>query len=251
MVILASCGANEVSHEMPEEGHGAFTHFLLEGLAGQADDNKDGLVGASELSTYAWEQTRLWAAGKGLMQNPWRIEEVSGEIILAKVGGTIASARPSGPTAELPPGRIAAEPAPSQETLSYLRKEFADGRFIDNGNGTVLDTNTGLVWQRGDSGEPVSANAQMTLGFKWRYIKEMNEIRFGGRSDWRMPTKKDFQSLTLSAYTETDLPFANSGKAVYWYSGGLKAGAYKWREDKANPLALDVTGKLIRAVAGP
>lgn len=89
MVVLASCGPNELSHDMPKEGHGAFTYHLLEGLTGKADASGDGLISASELSTYTWEKTRLWAATQGLTQNPWRIERVSGEIVLARSGGEL------------------------------------------------------------------------------------------------------------------------------------------------------------------
>ena len=85
MVTLASCGPEEVSHEMDESGHGAFTYFLLEGLTGKADANADGLIGAKELSTFTWDATRVWAAGKGLKQNPWDLTQVSGDIVLAKV----------------------------------------------------------------------------------------------------------------------------------------------------------------------
>jgi len=85
MVVLASCGPDEVSHEMEETGHGAFTHFLLEGLSGAADTNGDTLIGAKELSVFAWDRTRLWASNKGLTQNPWDLSRVSGDIVLTSV----------------------------------------------------------------------------------------------------------------------------------------------------------------------
>ena len=85
MVVMAACGADEVSHEMKETGHGAFTHFLLEGFQGGADTNGDGLVGAAELSAYTWEKTSLWAANQGFSQKPWQIATTSGDIVLSKV----------------------------------------------------------------------------------------------------------------------------------------------------------------------
>ncbi|MBN2310178.1 MAG: caspase family protein [Candidatus Hydrogenedentes bacterium] len=104
MVILTSCGPEELSHEMANTGHGAFTHFLIKGLTGEADSNADGLIGASELSSYTWQQTRLWAAQQGLTQTPMRlVEKVAGEIVLARAGGaapgptTIPSAAAAGP----------------------------------------------------------------------------------------------------------------------------------------------------------
>ncbi|MCC6368635.1 MAG: caspase family protein [Bryobacterales bacterium] len=54
--LLAS-RADERSFESDEwgGGHGAFTHFLLEGLQGKADRNGDGVVRATELSEYLAE----------------------------------------------------------------------------------------------------------------------------------------------------------------------------------------------------
>lgn len=89
ILALASCGPDELSYEMDKTGHGAFTFFLLKGLTGKADADGDGLIGASELSRYVWEQTRHWAAQNGLTQTPWRMERVAGDIILARAGAEL------------------------------------------------------------------------------------------------------------------------------------------------------------------
>lgn len=54
--LLAS-RANERSFEDQRwgGGHGAFTHFLLEGLKGKADRDKDGFVRVGELVNYLSE----------------------------------------------------------------------------------------------------------------------------------------------------------------------------------------------------
>ncbi len=53
MVLLAS-GPNEFSRESKQfgGGHGVFTYFLLKGLMGEADRDKDNIVTARELITY-------------------------------------------------------------------------------------------------------------------------------------------------------------------------------------------------------
>jgi tetratricopeptide (TPR) repeat protein len=55
--LLAS-RPREVSLEGPQfgGGHGAFTYFVLKGLEGAADDNKDGIVDANELVNYVSDQ---------------------------------------------------------------------------------------------------------------------------------------------------------------------------------------------------
>ena len=57
--------------------------------------------------------------------------------------------------------------------------------YLDNGNGTVLDRNTGLMWVRA-RGKKVTWNAA-TAG--------ASTCRVGGYSDWRMPTIKELYSL--------------------------------------------------------
>ncbi len=51
--VLLACGPNEYSLEDPEVGeHGIFSHFLAEGLGGQADLDGDGVVSLAELAQY-------------------------------------------------------------------------------------------------------------------------------------------------------------------------------------------------------
>lgn len=50
--IISSCGLNQVSFEDEELKHGVFTHYLLEGVKGQADANGDRVVTVHELYDY-------------------------------------------------------------------------------------------------------------------------------------------------------------------------------------------------------
>jgi hypothetical protein len=61
-----------------------------------------------------------------------------------------------------------------------------DSRFIDNGNGTVTDTKTGLVWAARDNGNNI----------KWADAKSYCEnYHGGGYTDWRMPTQDELAGL--------------------------------------------------------
>ena len=64
-------------------------------------------------------------------------------------------------------------------------------RFADNGDGTIVDTQTGLMWQR----EP--APERMTWPDAQRYIQQLNETRFAGYADWRLPHNDELASLFL------------------------------------------------------
>ena len=48
----------------PEVGNGAFTEAVLEALGGEADENKDGLLGATELARYVDRRVRALTGGR-------------------------------------------------------------------------------------------------------------------------------------------------------------------------------------------
>jgi hypothetical protein len=81
-VILTASDANEVSVEKDELKHGVFTYYLLEGLHGKADLDKDGVITVDEL--YRYVSTKVpQATGQG--QHPARKGETIGQIILGVV----------------------------------------------------------------------------------------------------------------------------------------------------------------------
>lgn len=58
VVVLAGCRPDQEAVEVPSLGHGAFTYYLLQGLKGPADADKDGLVTVQELHSYAAAEVR-------------------------------------------------------------------------------------------------------------------------------------------------------------------------------------------------
>lgn len=69
--------------------------------------------------------------------------------------------------------------------------------FVDNQNGTVTDSNTGLVWQKGDSFH------ELKKGLNWydalEYIAIKNSEKFSGHDNWRLPTLKELNGLWTSS----------------------------------------------------
>ena len=61
--------------------------------------------------------------------------------------------------------------------------------FVDNGDGTLTDKITGLMWQK--AGSP----SEMTFDAAGKYVQELNLSRFGGYEDWRLPTLEELCSL--------------------------------------------------------
>lgn len=64
--------------------------------------------------------------------------------------------------------------------------------FFDNGDGTVTDRATALMWQKDGSSEA------MTWASAKEYINKLNSDRFAGYSDWRLPTIEELASLMKS-----------------------------------------------------
>ncbi|MGD9044193.1 MAG: caspase family protein [Desulfobacterales bacterium] len=63
--------------------------------------------------------------------------------------------------------------------------------LIENTDGTVTDKTTGLMWQKGGSSGTLDNRGAKS------YIKQLNKQRFGGHSDWRMPTVEELASLLV------------------------------------------------------
>ncbi len=78
-IILTASGANEVSVEKDELRHGVFTYFLLEGLGGKADADRDDLVTVNEAYDYVSKNV---PKATGQEQHPVKKGEVEGQLIL-------------------------------------------------------------------------------------------------------------------------------------------------------------------------
>jgi hypothetical protein len=82
-LMMTAANTNEFSLEDARwGGHGVFTHYLVDGLKGQGDENKDGIVTFTELFDYVSKNVRASTEGR---QNPQR--SGFGDIPLAVVAG--------------------------------------------------------------------------------------------------------------------------------------------------------------------
>ncbi len=89
---------------------------------------------------------------------------------------------------------VGSMPGQPEGKLFYARfcrgnTEYGQNNFVDNGDGTVTDEATGLMWSQSDSGE----------GMIWEdalaWIQQKNDENYLGYDDWRLPNAKELQSI--------------------------------------------------------
>jgi uncharacterized caspase-like protein len=85
--IITASRTNEVSIELPELGHGIFSYFLVNGLKGAADLNRDGIISLQELYEYVEQQVTTKSRAVGGNQHPVMKGELEGALPLTKVIG--------------------------------------------------------------------------------------------------------------------------------------------------------------------
>jgi Protein of unknown function (DUF1566) len=68
--------------------------------------------------------------------------------------------------------------------------------YTDNGNGTITDTRTGLMWEKLDrNGSVHDRDTTYTWAAAFAKITALNGAAFGGHTDWRLPNINELQSL--------------------------------------------------------
>lgn len=93
--------------------------------------------------------------------------------------------------------------------------------FVDNGDGTITDNLTQLIWQK------IPNTSTLTWEQALVYAEELS---LGGTSDWRLPNIKELQSLNNELATNPSVfypYFGNLGVHFYWSSTSLPNQATK------------------------
>ena len=87
-------------------------------------------------------------------------------------------------------GRIKGYPAGNQKKyyVIYVRDNtnYGQNQFVDNGDGTLTDNATGLMWMKNDNG----------TGVKWEdALSHAEGFEYAGYTDWRLPNAKELHSI--------------------------------------------------------
>ena len=66
---------------------------------------------------------------------------------------------------------------------------YGKNDFHDNGDGTISDRATGLMWSKADSGKGMNWEAALA------WVQAKNTEMYLGHNDWRLPNAKELQSI--------------------------------------------------------
>ncbi|MDH5728175.1 MAG: DUF1566 domain-containing protein, partial [Gammaproteobacteria bacterium] len=130
---------------------------------------------------------------------------------------------------------------------------FAHAALVDNGNGTITDTTTGLMWLK---------DADATGSFPWgEAVTQAANVSVAGHNDWRLPELAELQQLyttlspggffnpapfsNLDVDGSTDWYWSNTpGEPICWYGGNCTDSAYYLRFDLGQTGAGEVSYRL-------
>ncbi len=86
--------------------------------------------------------------------------------------------------------------------------------FINNGNGTVTDTITGLMWQKTDGGEMIIENARIYC----------DTLSLAGYNNWRLPNAHEGFSILNHQYNNPSLDanYFTVSNAQYWWTSTVQ-----------------------------
>jgi len=128
-------------------------------------------------------------------------------------------------------------------------------RFVDNGDGTITDNATGLMWAK--DGEGLGCNNKNKIAWA-NAIDWAVGLTFAGHSDWRLPNIKELMSIT--DFSEGNPPinptfFPNTAVSGY-FSSTTSSSFTTWawyilyHQGGAIALTLKTDDTYVRAVRG-
>ena len=103
-----------------------------------------------------------------------------------------------------------------EENVALVEEEVP--AFVDNGDGTISDTRANLMWKKDDSFK------EYGYGINWfeaqDYSEILNEKKFAGYDDWRLPSGEEAKSAFSFTQSNTDKDGAETHISELFEPGG-------------------------------
>ena len=105
--------------------------------------------------------------------------------------------------------------------VRYVRgnTDYGVNNSVDNGDGTITDLATGLMWQKGDSGDTLN----------WVEALDYAEnLSLAGYDDWRLPNAKELQSIVDYTRAPDAINPSQQGPAIDPIFGVTETESWYW-----------------------
>lgn len=120
------------------------------------------------------------------------------------------------------------------ECSNLLTPSTPSDQYVDLGDGTVEDTETGLVWvrcslgQEWENGDCIGEDEEMT----WlEALDRAENLSYGGHDDWRLPNIKELSTIveySCSFPAINEEIFPNTQSEYIWSSSPTLSGGGSW-----------------------
>jgi hypothetical protein len=117
--------------------------------------------------------------------------------------------------------------------------------YTSNGDGTVTDNNTGLMWQKCSAGQDETTCSGAASTYNWYvargsyhitynklHISICGFLQLGGHNDWRLPTKKELITIVdyskVPTYDSTVFPNTSSSSGYWTYTSDVSNPVNAW-----------------------
>ncbi len=94
------------------------------------------------------------------------------------------------------------------------------GPYIDNGDGTVTDQGTDLMWMQSAADTDADGNIDTDDEISWKdALAYCEDLNFAGFTDWRLPNQRELTSIIkYNAFAPAIDPVFSDGSSYYWSS---------------------------------
>jgi Protein of unknown function (DUF1566) len=125
------------------------------------------------------------------------------------------------------------------EDEQHHREHVSLAGYVENGDGTVTDVKTHLMWMQCAQGQTGPQCEGVVLQYTWDLAMRIPETvnrrgGFAGYTDWRLPNLQELQSLIrMDSHPTICLDaFPNAPEALFWSSTQLQEGINEGKKDE-------------------